>query len=29
MNGTPVRYRKFINVSIKPPAKGTYDRSSR
>jgi hypothetical protein len=27
MNGTPVRYRKFINVSIKPPVKGAFDRT--
>ena len=27
MNGTPVRYRKFINVSIKPPVKGAFDRA--
>ncbi len=24
LNGTPVRFRKFINVSIKPPAKGAF-----
>lgn len=27
MNGMPVRYRKFINVSIKPPVKGAFDRA--
>ena len=26
LNGTPVKFRKFINVSIKPPAKGPYNR---
>jgi tetratricopeptide (TPR) repeat protein len=26
LNGTPVRFRKFINVSVKPPAKGAYNR---
>ncbi len=27
MNGTPVKYRKFINVSIKPAVKGGFDRA--
>jgi tetratricopeptide (TPR) repeat protein len=26
-NGTPVRFRKFINVSVKPPVKSGFDRS--
>jgi len=26
LNGTPVRFRKFINVSVKPPVKGAYNR---
>lgn len=26
LNGTPVRFRKLINVSIKPPAKGAFNR---
>jgi TonB family protein len=28
LNGRPVRFRKFINVSIKPPAKGAFYPSS-
>jgi len=26
LNGTPVRFRKVINISIKPPVKGAFDR---
>ena len=26
LNGTPVRFRKFINVSIKPPVRGAFNR---
>ena len=26
LNGTPVKVRKFINISIKPPVKGAFDR---
>jgi TonB family protein len=28
MNGTPVRFRKVINISIKPPVKSGFDRAS-
>ena len=26
LNGTPVKVRKVINISIKPPVKGPFDR---
>jgi hypothetical protein len=26
LNGMPVKFRKLINVSVKPPVKGAYNR---